>query len=231
MKWIVTIMVMTLVCLPAWAGTLRDDFDTSAFRYWKLHSVCIGRNAGGERSVKVEGGVAKIKDDSLCSLISSIGLYRLEPWTDYELTAKLKVIHFKHDFGAVTILVRAQHCSESPCRDGIPNGGNNIGFKSKPFLLIRPANIQFNMQPANIILDHWYEVKVIVKRQNATYFFDGQKVKEEDIESATGGVAFLGSHVEFWLDYVEVSGDDVDVSDVNPKSKLTTTWGKIKASK
>lgn len=257
------IMASAWSCLPfwsGWAGTWRDDFDTEALRHWSIYNECIGFNWGGERSVKVENGVVKIKDNSKCSLFTYVGLYRLEPWTDYELTAKLKVIRFLADFTGVNILARAQRCRpKDPLRTVCIGGPPRIGFESGPVLSFRPSNKLFNIQPANIILDQWYEVKIIVKGLNVAYFFEGQKIKEERIDpegvirikqkpavgpeieevipidpAIKGGVAFIGSQVEFWLDYVEVIGNDISSDGavaVESKSKLAATWGKMKTSK
>lgn len=231
MKRIPVFFVAALVCAPVFAGKWREDFDAD-LRYWNIHNVCAGVNRQGERSVTVEDGVAKIRDDSVCSIMASVGLFRLEPWTDYELTAKLKVIRFKYYPGFVTILVRAQRClpkippAPVACRGGPPN----YGFKAEPdhFLLLTPANARWNIQAASVILEQWYEVNIIADGPRVTYFLDGQKVKEEHIESVvTGGVVFLSEGVEFWLDEVEVSGDEI--LDISPTPKLTSTWGKIKA--
>ncbi|MFC1714000.1 hypothetical protein ACFL6S_10035 [Candidatus Poribacteria bacterium] len=61
-----------------------------------------------------------------------------------------------------------------------------------------------------------------------TFFLDGRKVDQQAAVRMSGGVAFVTEMSEFWLDYVEITGDDI--LPVQPQGRLATCWAKLKRS-
>lgn len=202
---------------PIYAGTLRYDFDDlpphkiSSLNQrlqiddWERHRKCNGLSVGAW-SISVEDGFVKVKDEG-CGMGATTGIYRLDLWTDYEVKTRIQLRSLAVD---VSLYVRA-----GPPIMNFPGNSYRIWRKN-------PVDI-----------GEWYDVRIVAEGNRVTSFLDGQKVDEQVAARISGGVAFVAFMSEFWLDYVEITGDDIPVQPVQPvqpQGRLATCWAKLKRS-
>lgn len=213
---ILLVLVVGLV-VPAYAGTLRYDFDNLGD--WNVHRICAGGVAPpGPWFVNVENGLLRVKDGG-CTFGSATGIYQLESWTDYEIETRIQVRSFPVALGVV-LLIRAQWCVVGrECWGGPAGGPVGRGFQGSAYRIWRDNPVDTGQ---------WYDVRIVAKGNRVTYFFDGQKVSEETTDITSGGVAFVTEMGEFWLDYVEITG--VDILPVQPQGRLVNCWAALKRS-
>lgn len=206
------LILISSLAAPVYAGSIRYDFDT--LTGWLIHRDCIpgaGLNPAGPWSVIIEDGILKIMDGG-CNQGSYTGIYQLESWTDYEVKARIQL---KSTKGGVELSVRTQRCAAD---EGCWAGPLRDGFQGPHYRIWRDSPVK---------TFQWYDVKIVAEGQKVTYFFDGQKVSEETTNIMSGGLAFITSNCEFWLDYVEIKG--VDVFAVQPQDRLATCWATLKS--
>jgi len=211
-----SILLALLVGLvaPAYAGTLRYDFDDLPQHKisnidqrlqiddWERFRVCNGIGVG-PWSISVEDGFVKVKDEG-CGLGSRTGIYRLESWTDYEVKTRIQLRSLGPGGLGVELSVRV-----APPR--------MFDFHGNSY------RIWFG-DPLNI--GEWYDVRIVAEGNKVTFFLDGQKVDEQAAVRMSGGVAFVTEMSEFWLDYIEITGDDI--LSVQPQGRLAICWAKLK---
>ena len=227
---ILLVLVVGLVA-PAYAGTLRYDFDDIRphkmpginqrlqIDGWKLNRQ-VGGIGVGAWFISVEDGFVKIMDGG-AGIYSSTGIYRFESWTDYEVKTRIQVM----SLGAtgVVLLVRAQLCmpqGNHQCWGGPgvwKDGGP--GFQGSAYRI-------WSGDPVDV--GRWYDVRIVAEGDRVTCFLDGQEVSEETTDIMHGGVAFLTEQSQVWLDYIEITGDDI--LPVQPRGRLATCWAKLKRS-
>ncbi len=214
----ISILLALVLCLvsPAYAGTIRHDFDDIrphevqqlsrakkiGIGNWMVHRICDGIGPPGPAFIIFEDGLLKIMDGH-CGMVSLTGIYRPESWTDYEVRTRIKV----RNFGNVNLLVRAVQD-----RLGMSFSGNS--YRISP---VNPVDVR-----------KWYSVRIVAEGDRVTFFLAGKKVSEQAASRASGGVAFVTTGAEFWLDYIEIIGDDI--LPVEPQGRLITCWAKLKQS-
>ena len=215
---ILLLLVVGLIA-PTYAGTLRYDFDDlpphkisgvgQRLRIydWERHRECFGVGVGAW-FISAEDGFVKIMDEG-CGLGSITGIYHTGDWTDYEVRVRIQLRSRHLDAGRVRLYVRAT----PPPRAGI------LYFRGSYYRIWRDNPVDIGV---------WYDVRIVAEGNRITYFFDGKKVSEETTGEMSGGVAFTAQMSELWLDYVEITGDDV--LPVQPQGRLATCWAKLKRS-
>jgi len=209
---VLLLLVVGLIA-PIYAGTIRYDFDDlpphriSSFGQklqiddWERYRVCAGIGVG-PWSINTEDGFVKIMDGG-CGIGSVTGIYHISDWADYEVKARIQL-------------------------RSLGSGGVRLHIRATPamFHFLGSYYRIWHKNPVDIGV--WHDVRIVAEGDRITFFLDGQKVGEEATEVMSGGVAFIAEMSEFWLDYVEITGDDI--LPVQPQGRLATCWAKLKRS-
>jgi len=82
--------------------------------------------------------------------------------------------------------------------------------------------------------NRWYHVKMVIEKDKHQIFFDDKQVwNETHGEIKKGKVAigtWSGVREVWWVDDFQVNGAGIPPNAVNPRDRLTTTWGSIKTA-
>ncbi len=161
--------------VPAYAGTIRYDFDKLS--PWETYRMCGGIGVGPS-SISFEDGFVKIMDGG-CGIGSTTGIYHASDWADYEVKARIKVTSLGH---GVHLIIRA-------------TPGKGFGFRGNSYRIWRDSPVD---------IGKWHDVRIEAEGNKARFFIDGKKVSGFTSGIMSGGVVFMIEQGEFWLDYVEI---------------------------
>lgn len=139
--------------------------------------------------------------DGGCGIGSITGIYHTGDWADYEVKGRLQL-------------------------RSLGPGGVRLYVRATPLMFYFRGSCYRIRRDNQVDIELWYDVRIVAEGNRVTYFLDGKKVSEETTEEMSGGVAFTAEMSELWLDYVEITGDDI--LPVQPQGRSATCWAKLK---
>ncbi|MFC1714002.1 hypothetical protein ACFL6S_10045 [Candidatus Poribacteria bacterium] len=172
----VLLVLVIGLAAPAYAGTIRYDFDRLS--PWRTLRDCGGISTPGPSSVNVDDGYVKVMDGG-CGMGSRTGIHHLSEWADYEVKMRIKVVSLGN---GVNLVIRAT-----------PEKG--FGFRGNSYRIWRDSPVE---------IGKWHDVRIEAEGNKARFFIDGKKVSGFTSGIMFGGVALMIEMGEFWLDYVEI---------------------------
>jgi len=237
MRLTVIVLFMSLLATSAWAGTFRDDFSDGNLEGWMLTFGTLPI-VPLESMAKVRNGVLTFRRTSGWGVHLTIG--NADTWSDYTIECDMKIteripnewggsFHYAGFIGrlrpenklSIDILGFALNLKATPTI------WKFVKFQKNQWLI----NTQTNF---NAELAAWYHLKSVMKGNNFKFYVDNNLISSfnsGNISTGRVGINIGGCTAEF--DNIVITGDDVpDVGPsgyaVKPKSKLTTTWGRLK---
>ncbi|MFC1712475.1 family 16 glycoside hydrolase [Candidatus Poribacteria bacterium] len=224
---ITIILCLLLFALPAWAGTLFDDFSDGDFEGWT--ETWMNQN---QTTWKVESGVLMCDNLSDWSAFLVIGD---STWQDYVVTCKARFVAARNNLPTFGIGLRH-------------SGLVGAGFKTIWFGL-NPFPMQFLGEGAGVVYleevqqvtkkekqmpveaGRWYNLKVNAQGDHFIFYVDGEEVIDIRDNSLVSGAVGLEAHAAIAeYDNVMITGDNVpDMNlSVNSSGKLTISWARLK---
>lgn len=221
--------------LPVSGGMWRDDFRDGDFKGWTIWNL-----RGGNSIWKVETGrlIAERENDwgSWAILDESIG------WKDYEMEFKVMIEEsLNPKFTFVVIGARVSDNS-----DNFQNIGPALVFNwwngHRGIIYARGIKGAQGVELADIVekpypvqMNKWYRLKLSAMGNQFRFYIDDVLQREFTFDGyESGGIAMAAGGCVARFDNVVISGPNIPnggpgLSTVQPKSKLTNTWGHIKS--
>lgn len=174
---------------------------------------------------EVEGGELVQSDDATPAMRALVGS---EDWTDYTIECKIMITG-----GSYTgVVFRA--ISDKEYYVFYMNANENV---VELWQHTGPGDtdrvMQFKNPPAGgvmIVADEWYDFKLVISDASGEFYVNGELQEQVDnliYENGQVGAWAWTTQVKF--DDFSISGPGVPEAPVQPKDKLTLTWGKVKA--
>lgn len=215
--------------MSSWAGTLRDDFEDGDLDGWQ------GEFANG----KVEEKDGKLIITDINRDEASL-VYFNEGQKIGDFTLTVDVNMSKADAGNTYLWVTFRYVGTWD------NGKGSGSFaylcyeannSTNVFSIFRwqGGNWEWDVAKVNILLNfrvgQWYHIKMEMKGKKGKLWIDDELKVQTNWEnqadlSKEGKIALGGGGGEFHFDNLVIISDDIQP--VQPKSRLTTTWGRLK---
>ncbi|MBC8229323.1 DUF1080 domain-containing protein [bacterium] len=222
MRLAITILLISLIVTSTWAGTFRDDFNDGDFKGWMTP-------LGGEWSVEDGVVVCKNSDNAV---VLSIG----EPeWENYTVTFDSKVESHSGMFALGGMIRRDEvefnevyYCiAHTLVGDDRIEAGITVAKRPVEHSIKRNHNFSLK-------LGKWYNFRVTLKGTRFDFFLDNELVISTDYNNypipKSGKFSIWNRWTDkVYFDNVVITGDDIQP--VQAKSKLTTTWGRVRSGK
>jgi len=234
--------VILMLATSALAGTWKIDFEDGNLDDWEVMKAEEIKNTNPawffgcgfgvsleEKAWSVENGILVAKNMGGYDAIT-IGD---TSWTDYSVQANIKVLE--------------ENISCGPCGANIVlrfSGVNRFytaGIApppavSKVICLQHPKlDKPFRGVPWGLKLNTWYKLKLVAKGAHFDVYLDDALVTAFDDDTvASGRARLLFGKARVHFDDVIITGDEIPdggPSALEPKSKLVTTWGKMKQAR
>ena len=227
---VVSFWVILLLFGNAMAETLFfDDFEGNAEIEWPdVPAITIEKDPGNPDNTVL---VFDTRNDQTHA--DALFLEGFEDLTDYTLRAKFNIVGETAEFAAFGLIVRAQLASEymlvEAARKRLCCGDPrenilNVFERGGGWPIVAKADI-------DIELEEWHELSVTVSDKKLTVSLDGKQVTEYGkVPYPKGGFGIREWRSETLIDDVEVFDKDGSSLAVEPRDKLTSTWGRLKAS-
>ena len=223
--------------LPAWAGAWKDNFEDGDFKGWT-----VGNYHGGDSVWKVESEklIAERKDLWASSVVldESIG------WKDYDMEFEVMIEQaLNPQYTFVIIGVRVSNNSTNTNSIG-PALAYNWGAGNRAIVYGRGVKgdkegdlVLFGEQPYPVQIKQWYRLKLSAIGNHFRLYIDDVLQREFSFDGyESGGVSMGAGGCIAHFDNVVISGPDIPnggpgLSPVQSKSKLTTTWGRVRSGR
>jgi len=224
MRLISVVLLVFLLTTSAWAGTLKDDFSDGDFDGWMQ---------SGRGHWRVEN-----KELVFDNLDYPSVLFVGEPdWRDYTISVRAKLI---------------THQPTNCCGEGIMLAARGKSVSNAYLFLLgtwqqtgkqvlgcyTQGNVAPNSMKTNPFqweMSSWYDLRLTVHGDKCVFYVDNKRVltyEDKTYELGRVGIGGAFNTTTIHFDDVIISGDDVpDMNlSVAPKTKLTTTWSKLKGA-
>lgn len=215
-----------------WAGTWRDDFNDGDFQGWK--ETWMKQN---QTIWKVESGVLIGENPSNWGAYLVIGD---AGWQDYEVECDARIVAIENSIPSFAIAMRH-------------NGQNGAATKTLVLGLVALANplgpsgiyatylanndaFPRKIKAMTVELNRWYHLKAKVQGDLYELEVDGEKLISIHDKTLKSGMVGLEAHAGVnQYDNVIITGHDVPdfnpgYTPVEPASKLTSVWARLKRS-
>lgn len=240
MKYIA--FALFLLVAPAWAGTLKYDFeDAGQLKNWK--QLVEPEHPSGQWIIE-NGELLYVSQGKWC--FANLLYIGDDTWKDYEVEYRFRIDKTflppdcARSYGVIGSLVHIQFGKEYRAIYTGPhdlNGdeiweGNYSATVTGPTLLgnsISASNVL--EKPAELKEKVWYKVQVVARGNQYEWFINDElmwKFEGESPQFAYGAVGLYTRNCEASFDDVTITGDTIPATAVSPHSKLTTIWGKVK---
>ena len=225
MKYAMVGLMPFLMITSAWAGTLRDSFDYSNMNEWTI---------GGSPNNKwrIENGALVLESIDTPPISFTIGE---TTWNNYTVRVKAKIVKQQPCVDWIeAAALRMRHDLNGRYLFGVGTSGLSPKRVFACFIQAdNPTAQHFVFNPFEWQLDTWYDLRVTAEEDKFQFYVDDALVLEYmDATYPTGGVGVAVCCIKttVYFDDFSVTGDDVPNRDlvVSPKTKLATTWAKIK---
>lgn len=223
------------VILPTFAGTWRDDFEDNDTREWKIYNL----NRQAEKWwINDNEAVGEIFQPGFMSLWLTGDL----KWKNYSVSCRAKLVDDRNEPPTIGLTLHDRGEEDS----------RYLFFIDYVFDIVRIvkavhddwSSVQHFFTPEE---DTWYQLKATVYENGDLEFsilnLDAEVDAEPQVFTAfdpdplpggQAGLVVADARVRF--DDVEITGDNIPnggpgrrtQQDVSPRSKLATTWGKLK---
>ena len=221
------ILFLLLLALPAFAGTLRDDFSDGNFDGWS--ETWMNQN---QTTWKVESGVLIGDNPSNWSAFLVVG----DPtWKDYEITCDARLVTVRNTIPTFGIGIRHNKQVGAAFKtfwfglNLMPNQflpmGAGIVYLSEAHRLVKVT------KEMPVEIGKWYRLMVNFSKDHLEGFVDGKKVVDIIDNSLVSGAVGLEAHSCIaQYDNIIIKGDDVpDLNlHVQPLGKLPVYWSQIR---
>jgi hypothetical protein len=226
---LVCLAFVFMLALPGLAGKWRDNFDDGKMDEWDLsYAGGIWEVKNGELVITPRGAGAPVQlfiGDST--------------WQDYTINVKAKIVEHQpssYGFEGANIVARA----EPPLNLYVFGLGASVGSKDKEVYAVcvqgRVAPTSHHeVKPFQWELDTWYDLRLTAEGNRFKFYVNDELVIDyiDDVHSrGKAGIAASAfrSTTAVHFDDFSVTGDDIpdNVTAISPKSKLATTWSRIK---
>lgn len=235
--------VILMLATPALAGTWKIDFEDGNLDDWEVIKaeeikkmnpgwIIVGLGVSlEEKAWSVENGILVGKNmggfDGIAIGDAS--------WTDYSVQANIKILE------ATPVL---QHGASIFLRFADINRFYGATIDPPPLdtqvVALRHPKIVDNLFAFlgvfwGIKLNTWYKLKLVAKGAHFDVYLDDVLVTafdDDTVASGRAGLFIIKAHAHF--DDVIITGDEIPdggPSAIEPKSKLVTTWGKMKQAR
>ena len=230
MKTIAVGWILSLLTLSAWAGTFVETFNDDGWREWEELTMTNHEIAKATWEV-VDREIQGVGPTWLVSLLT-IGD---ETWVDYTIEFDVKPIK-RHGTGSIAIAARRNENSIITC----VVGDMRFPLPERKALCFRGdfhENIYVVIDSVDIpmlLLDTWFHLKLSVREATFTFFINDEQVLEVNDEEGkflTGGAGFGIGNYTARFDNIVISGEGIPDKGklaVTARSKLATTWGRLK---
>ncbi len=224
-------LCLAICALPAWAGTLKDDFEDGDMRGWTQETP----QGWATGKLHIENGEL-VYESSLAPTGMSIGQ---TTWKDYEIEVDIKITEHELDLeGTEGAAIFARRSEKGMY---IFVFGSILEFKCVVALYVEGDNQFYDIdksavQPWNWDLNKWYHLKLAASGSKFSFYVDGQLALEYnngDFDTGRPGIGGVWKKTNARLDNVVITGDEVPDAGpsgfaVEPAGKLAATWATIK---
>ena len=230
MKTITIGCILSLLTFSAWAGTYIETFNDDGWLEWSELTMTNHEVAKAAWEV-IDRELQGIGPTGLMSLLT-IGD---ETWVDYTIEFDVKPTK-RHGSGGIAIAARRNENSIITCvvgdmrfplpeRTALCFSGD---FHENIYEVIDRVDIPV------LPLDTWFHLKLSVREATFTLSINDEQVLEVDDQEGkflTGGAGFGIGNYTARFDNIVISGKGIPNKgklSVTPRSKLATTWGRLK---
>ena len=229
-KFMIIELMLFLLAVSAWTGTLRDNFDDGDFSGWQVFQK-------GDLSAtwSVKNGELVCTSQDACGWSSTL-MIGDESWRDYELQCRFFIsqafpancrtssagigVHFDVTTGtdAIALAMLFGNIWEATCQ------GVALDNDDAVQQLVGPVE-----------QGQWYDMRIVALGNRYKLYMDNKKICEFRARPDQGGVILFAANSEVHFDNVVITGDDIPDKNlglsVEPKAKLATTWATLKQSR
>jgi len=225
-----------LLLTSAWAGTLRDNFDDGNFEGWRLHKF-----ADQTAQWSVEKGELICISKNFCAGLPESELITDEEtwiWKNYVFECQFKIGQTFPTGCRPSIIGIGVYSLDAGGDNGFFSyvAKTGSGWNSFPAFIVHQGSQinKGNVGTIPIEEGKWYTARAIVGENRYQMFFDGVLI--HDLQATLpnqGGVGVTVANCEAHFDNVVITGDGIPDKNlglaVEPKAKLATMWGQMKA--
>ena len=245
MRFTIIGLLLFLLVIPTWAGTLTDNFDDGNADGWRLLKGDTGAGLLDETAqwtVKKGELVATSKD--VCTWASTFGIGD-KKWKNYELSAEFKIVKILPKGCDIRAFVGfGVHFDDTEFINGLDlyiiRGRNPLWdwHDCERFLkgdIDAPGRVNTKVA---IKEGKWYTVEIIFDGGFYKMSIDNKLLCNMPANVPDAGAVVLSArNVKVLFDDVVVKGDTIPQWNMNlglpvePQAKLALTWGQIKQSR
>lgn len=240
MKTIMVLCVL-LIAFPVMADTFTDNFEDGNLDGWKMVDVAVDLGFVKESTGKVEE-----KDGNLIvtdnvdiqpdfDFFTMVAFDNEQSIRNFVLSVDANIARVTTNFCTLCFQFRSGGDSfvHNLYKPSVNNGSSStaIGEIKTKFPEINYMGVVEN--PLAFEVGKWYHIKLEMKDTQANVWVDDSLILQADWKGQaflqeTGPIYLGGWGAEFRFDNFSLTSDDLALSSVKPKDKLSTTWAKIK---
>jgi len=214
------LIIASMISLPAWAGTFKDDFNDGNFDGWETRTLL----GGPANEWKVDNGVLTcMRPNDWASML----IFGKKEWRNYSIECDVKMVKILVNDSFVGYELRTQNSLNDAVSATL--SGKNAGLAVwSNWQAVASANKKggFDHQ-----LNRWYRLKGVANENKFEFYIDGELAASlSDLHYPTGRIAMYVYGLAAQFDNVVITGDDVpnNASALAPQGKLATVWGQMK---
>ena len=233
MKRTMVFLTLSLLVTEAWAGTLRDNFEDGDLDGWKFKAFG-GRKQKGQCAARNGVMVCASKGEKGFTIGAYIGDWaRSHRWKNYEFECQFMFPKtLLPNLPAIGFVVRNVELVGNLSFQVSPAVRNLIGC----YRFVANKGKWMHLENFVTQAGKWYTVRIVVLEKSYKMFLDEKLICafSSDLPDK-GGIALAAGNCEVHFDNIVITGakiPDLDMKNVlavSPRTKLTTTWGQIRA--